>query len=43
MEAMLLRLVKNADRCMSDTPKVVDFGESDMDATTILESPSNIT
>ena len=39
---MLIRLLKNVDECVSDTTKVVHFGESDTGDATILESPSNI-
>lgn len=39
---MLLRLFKIAVRCMTDPPKVVYFGGSDMGAATFLKSRSNI-
>lgn len=38
---MLLRLFKNISMCVSVPPKVMRFGESNTDATTYLESPSN--
>lgn len=35
---MLLRLFKNGNGCMFDTPKVMHFRESNMGSATIMES-----